>query len=86
MKQIIRLTEGDLHRIIENSVKRILREGPELDNGAPYYLYVDYECVGEYDNYDDAERDAIRYHKKNPDAVIDINDNTDENSVFGFGS
>ena len=27
MKQIIRLTESDLHRIIENSVKRIIREG-----------------------------------------------------------
>ena len=86
MKQIIRLTEGDLHRIVRNSVNRILKESAELDNGAPYYLYVDYECVGEYDNYDDAERDAIHYHKNDPDAVIDINDNTDENSVFGFGS
>jgi len=26
-KQIIRLTEGDLHRIIENTVKKIIREG-----------------------------------------------------------
>lgn len=26
MKKLIRLTEGDLHRIIENSVKRILKE------------------------------------------------------------
>ena len=26
MKKIIRLTEGDLHRIIENSVKKILKE------------------------------------------------------------
>ena len=26
MKQIIRLTEGDLHRIVRNSVKRILKE------------------------------------------------------------
>ena len=26
MKKVIKLTEGDLHRIIENSVKRILRE------------------------------------------------------------
>ena len=26
MKQIIRLTEGDLHRIVENAVKRILKE------------------------------------------------------------
>ena len=26
MKQIIRLTEGDLHRIVKESVKKILRE------------------------------------------------------------
>lgn len=26
MKKLVRLTEGDLHRIIENSVKRVLRE------------------------------------------------------------
>lgn len=31
MKQIIRLTEGDLHRIIGNTVKRVLREGFEDD-------------------------------------------------------
>ena len=27
MKKIIRLTEGDLHRIIENTVRRVLKEG-----------------------------------------------------------
>ena len=26
MKQVIRLTEGDLHRIVKESVKRILKE------------------------------------------------------------
>ena len=31
MKKIIRLTEGDLHRIIGNTVKRVLREGFEDD-------------------------------------------------------
>lgn len=36
MKQIIRLTESDLHRIIENSVRRILKEDLEYDeNGYP---------------------------------------------------
>ena len=29
MKQIIRLTEGDLHRIVRNSVKRVLKESFE---------------------------------------------------------
>ena len=31
MKKIIRLTEGDLHRIIKESVKRIIREGVDDD-------------------------------------------------------
>ena len=36
MKKIIRLTEGDLHRIIENSVRRVLKEDLEYDeNGYP---------------------------------------------------
>lgn len=40
MKQIIRLTESDLHRIVENSVKRVLRESGDLyghyDDGTPF--------------------------------------------------
>lgn len=32
MTKIIRLTEGDLHRIIENSVRRVLKE-EESRNG-----------------------------------------------------
>lgn len=31
MKKIVRLTEGDLHRIVTNSVKKILREDFEND-------------------------------------------------------
>jgi len=31
MKRIIRLTESDLHRIVKNSVKRILREDNSLE-------------------------------------------------------
>lgn len=32
MKQIIRLTESDIHRIVEESVKRIIRENSEYPN------------------------------------------------------
>lgn len=32
MKQRIRLTESDIHRIVKESVKRILKEGHGLDN------------------------------------------------------
>ena len=32
MKQIIRLTESDIHRIVEESVKRIIRENSEFSD------------------------------------------------------
>ena len=32
MKRKVRLTEGDLHRIIKESVKRVLREGGHFMN------------------------------------------------------
>lgn len=35
-KRLIRLTEGDLHNIIKESVKRILREG-KFDNNKPFF-------------------------------------------------
>lgn len=40
MKKIIRLTESELHKIVENSVKRILKEGNELYN--EWYQEEDY--------------------------------------------
>lgn len=44
-KNTIRLNESTLHRIIKESVKRVLMEGIEMDNGAPYYVYIDNDCV-----------------------------------------
>lgn len=41
MKRIIRLTEGDLHRIIKNSVKKILREDSTFDNHIAGNIYED---------------------------------------------
>lgn len=35
MKKVIRLTEGDIRRIVKNSVRRILREGKKTNN-IPY--------------------------------------------------
>lgn len=39
MKQVIRLTESDLHRIIKESVVRIIKENAE--NGSYNGVYVD---------------------------------------------
>jgi hypothetical protein len=62
MKKIIRLTESDLHRIIKNSVKRILREGvgDNVDNYDINHIKHGYHRLpdGGFDNtaydYDEA--------------------------------
>ena len=56
MKKIIRLTEGDLHRIIENAVRRIVKE---YGKDAP----VD-QIVGADSWDDDDEDEAIDIFKK----------------------
>lgn len=48
MKKLIRLTEGDLHRIIKNTVKRIIREEDEQEydpfiNGDASYIDGSYD-------------------------------------------
>ena len=65
MKKIIRLTESDLHRIIEGSVKRILREGvlgndwrqnedDVLNNYEPFEDQIDrYDAETEFRNQHD---------------------------------
>lgn len=49
MKKIIRLTESDLHRIIKNSVNRILREENVLNN---YEAFTIGEKQSDPTNYD----------------------------------
>ncbi len=64
MKKLIRLTEGDLHRIIENSVKRIVNEigdnrkkrineagNDDIENGIRGYEEHNGMTDGEYDDY-----------------------------------
>jgi len=47
MKRIIRLTEGDLHRIVKRSVNKILREygsdGPDFDDAYDENFDIDFE-------------------------------------------
>ena len=51
MKQIIRLTEGDLHRIIENSVRRVLKEETNND----YYVSMKHSGHNMDDYLDDKD-------------------------------
>ena len=52
MKKIIRLTESDLHKIVRESVKRIVREG-DWNTGDPYEDYMDREREENDPNYED---------------------------------
>jgi len=48
MKKIIRLTEGDLHKIIKESVKRILKEDTWFDNHIADNIFDDMVQKGMY--------------------------------------
>ena len=81
MKKIIRLTESDLHRIIENSVRRVIREtkNDDIENGAEAYdedaidRYADGHMVSDadYDNYLGFLNDKYRQEDKDMKDYID---------------
>lgn len=79
-KQIIRLTEGDLHRIIENSVKKIIRESdwqkafndfldmPDITDsaeGAKLQKAKDDAIKAEFGNDEKARAKAVKRYFKN---------------------
>lgn len=57
MKRRIRLTEDDLHRIVENSVKRILRES--YFSGGEYYEDPEEMYIGRTEAYYDYENESM---------------------------
>lgn len=94
MKKIIRLTESDLHRIIERSVSKILREGvlgndwrqdedEVLNNYEPFEDQIDrYDAETEFRNkYDwgaQGEKDVDPTHYDQHSDVIGWNDDEPE--------
>lgn len=94
MKKIIRLTESDLHRIIERSVSKILREGvlgndwrqnedDVLNNYEPFEDQIDrYEAENEFRNQHDwgaqGEEDIDPTHYDQHSDVIGWNDDEPE--------
>ena len=94
MKKIIRLTESDLHRIIEKSVSKILREGvlgndwrqdenDVLNNYEPFEDQIDrYEAETEFRNQHDwgakGEEDIDPTHYDQHSDVIGWNDDEAE--------
>ena len=79
MKRRIKLTESTLHKIIKESVRRVLREWNESPN---YTLEdeADGAILGNYDNIDDAIEDAKQLKQKSrPYGKYIVRDcNTDE--------
>lgn len=66
MKQIIRLTESDLHKIVKESVNRIIREW----NGDRDINPDDDDWWEEYNNnpYKETDNEKVdRYHKERED-------------------
>lgn len=63
MKQVIRLTESDLHRIIENCVKRALNED---SNGKETEWWEDYDQWMDtvWTNNEDGKELSDRWHRK----------------------
>ena len=64
MKRKVRLTEGDLHRIIKESVKRVLREGGHLMNSYRVDIHLPNSCDDINNEYFDNKADAYRYAKE----------------------
>jgi hypothetical protein len=94
MKKIIRLTESDLHKIIERSVNKILKEGvlgndwrqdedDVLNNYEPFEDQIDrYEAENEFRNQHDwgaqGEEDIDPTHYDQHSDVIGWNDDEPE--------
>lgn len=59
MVKILRLTEGDLHRIIESSVRAILTEEDTLENYRKKFISVAYKIWEDPNSYKEHTRDII---------------------------
>lgn len=80
-----RLTESRLRGMIREAVKSVLKENYGIsDEYAPYGLYIDYDCVEEFDTLEDAEIAYKQAVLEYPDSVIDILSNDGEKSFMGI--
>lgn len=86
MKRTIKLNESELKRIISESVRRVLKENYGISDKeyAPYGLYIDYDCVEEFDTLEDAKNAYKQAVLEYPDSVIDILSNDGEKSFMGI--
>ena len=80
MKKVIKLSESELHNIVENSVKKILREAEDLEP-IDFYTFIDimdankwnYNEMGDITTKDG--RNGVRYHispNKNSSSIDEL--------------
>lgn len=87
MKRKVRLTEGDLHRIIKESVKRVLREGGHFMNSYRVDIHLPNSGDDINNEYFDNKADAYRYAKEqcyDEELQADIYCGADWIDVVGF--
>ena len=85
MKRRIRLTEGDLHRIVKESVKKVIKENWEDSYYWPIMrgdaekprtstlLYIDGESVKQFDDGDPEAYEAFEdAKKKHPNSKVEL--------------
>ena len=77
MKKIIRLTEGDLHKMIRESVQSILKEFDVDDEGNTIMSNDEYNKYGDFlgNEYDKEDADMQEYFDDmNAEQFIDMDD------------
>ena len=88
MKKIVRLTEGDLHKMIIESVQSILREFDMDDEGNTIMSDDEYNKYGDFigNEYDKEDADMQEYFDDmNAEQFIDMDDhNPTDNELYHF--
>lgn len=83
MKKIIRLTEGDLHKMIRESVQSILKEFDVDDEGNTIMSNDEYNKYGDFlgNEYDKEDADMQEYFDDmNAEQFIDMDDHDPNDS------
>ena len=83
MKKIVRLTEGDLHKMIRESVQSILKEFDMDDEGNTIMSNDEYNKYGDFlgNEYDKEDADMQEYFDDmNAEQFIDMDDNDPNDS------
>ena len=79
MKRKVRLTEGDLHKIIRKSVKRILKESLEQDALDEFYSEED-------DNGNQGEEGQVKSYDVGNLNIANLEEEAEEEAAAGLGA